>query len=579
MTQHALFALGTTALLMGCASQPRPAPAPTAIAPVMACEHLAQLRLPASAIALPTRGARITSAQSKAPTEARPHPSNGTWLHALPAYCEVKGEIDPVDRTAPVIQFQLNVPTVWNGRAMHIGGGGLNGNIPANLAVVAASGSPVSAAMPPDVPYPLTRGYALFGGDSGHQGPAGEWALNDEAWLNFAHAGLKKTRDAAVAVLTHLHGQRPRTTYFMGTSQGGREALEVAQRYPDDYAGVMANVPLIGYSAHVVAKTIFATLQTGEAWISPAAAVLIAQEVMRQCDALDGLEDGVISHYRGCNALFAAERGATPYRTIRCVDGASPSAPAGSPARCLSDAQIAMAVRMRSPTAFGFPLAHGHTALPAYGTGREHSGWLNITPQPKVGERPSLGQPGTTVQYGILKDPALNLLDFRLAAHRERIQADSELIDSTNPDLSRFLGRGGKLIIKSSSSDYAVNPQMLTAWYEAVVARHGPGALERHLRYYVLPNTGHAGDGASLTTGKPIPSRIDMIKLLTDWVEHDRAPPDAPVGATMDPHPPFTVRATKPMCRFPLYPRYVGHGNPDRAESYACQHEATPTRN
>lgn len=533
-----------------------------------ACESLGQLRLPASAIALPTRGARITSAQAKAPTEAGPHPSNGTWLHALPAYCEVKGEIDPVDVTAPVIQFQLNVPTAWNGRAMHIGGGGLNGSVPANLAVVAASGSPVSAAMPPDVPYPLTRGYAMFGGDSGHQGLAGDWALNDEAWVNFAHAGLKKTRDAAVAVLMHLHGQRPRTTYFMGTSQGGREALEVAQRYPDDYDGVMATVPLIGYAAHVVAKTVFATHQTGDAWLSPAAATLIAHEVMRQCDALDGLADGVISHYRGCNALFAPEHGAQPYQAIRC---AGSSSPVGSPARCLSDAQIAMAVRLRSPTTFGFALAHGHTTLPAYGTGREHSGWLNITPQPKLGERPNLGQPGTTVQYGILKDPALNLLDFRIEAHRDRIQAASALIDSTNPDLSRFLARGGKLIIKSSSSDYAVNPQMLTAWYEAVIARHGAPAVDRHLRYYVLPNTGHAGDGASLTTGQPIPSRFDMIGLLTDWVEHDRAPPDAVTGTTMDLHPPFTVRATKPMCRFPLYPRYVGQGSPERAENYTCQ--------
>ncbi len=576
MTQHAWFALGATALLMGCASQPLPATPPTAIAPVMTCEHLAQLRLPASAIALPTRGARITSAQVKAPTEAGPHPNNGTWLHALPAYCEVKGEIDPVDVTAPVIQFQLNVPAAWNGRAMHIGGGGLNGSVPANLAVVAASGSPVSAAMPPDVPYPLTRGYAMFGGDSGHQGPAGDWALNDEAWVNFAHAGLKKTRDAAVAVLMRLHGQRPRTTYFMGTSQGGREALEVAQRYPDDYDGVMATVPLIGYAAHVVAKTVFATHQTGDAWLSPAAASLIAHEVMRQCDALDGLADGVISHYRGCNALFAPDRGAQPYQAIRCAGGSSP---AGLPARCVSDAQIAMAVRFRSPTSFGFPLAHGHTALPAYGTGREHSGWLNITPQPQVGARPNLSQPGTTVQYGILKDPALNLLDFRIEAHRDRIQAASALIDSTNPDLSRFLARGGKLIIKSSSSDYAVNPQMLTAWYEAVLARHGQDALERHLRYYVLPNTGHAGDGASLTTGKPIPSRFDMIEMLTDWVEHGREPPDAPVGATMDTQPPFTVRATKPMCRFPLYPRYVGHGNPENAASYACRHDATPIRN
>jgi feruloyl esterase len=225
---------------------------------------------------------------------------------------------------------------------------------------------------------------------------------------------------------------------------------------------------------------------------------------------------------------------------------------------------------MRSPTPFGFPVAHGHTALPAYGTGREHSGWLNITPQPRAGERPNLGQPGTTVQYGILKDPTLNLLDFTLAGAAERIQRASALIDSTNPDLSRFFARGGKMILKSSSSDYAVNPQMLSAWYEAVLARQGAAQVDRHLRYYVLPNTGHSGDGASLTTGVPIPSRIDMIRLLTAWVEEASVPPDAPVLSTMAVLPPFTVSATKPMCRYPLYPRYREGGDPAAASSYVC---------
>lgn len=561
-------------LLAACASSPAPrADQGLFVAPVLPCASLQGQAIPAAAIGLPTRGARLVSARAVAASEARAHPSNGTWLHALPAYCEVLGEIDPVDPKAPVIRFQVNVPTAWNGRAMQIGGGGLNGSIPANLAVVAASGSPLSAAMPPDTPYPLSQGYAMFGGDSGHQGDAGTWALNDEAWLNFAHAGLKKTRDAAVAVLARLHGQAPRTTYFMGTSQGGREALEVAQRYPDDYDGVVANVPLIGYAAHVTAKTLFAAQQTGDAWISPAAARLIAQEVVRQCDALDGLADGVIHHYRACNALFAGSRGALPYQAIRCENGAAPAGPppaAGEAARCLSDAQIAKAVRMRSPTVFGFPLAHGHTELPAYGTGREHSGWLNISPQPRAGERPNLGQPGTTLQFGILKDPALNLLDFRLPEHREKLQAASALIDSTNPDLSRFFARGGKMVIKSSTSDYAVNPQMLTAWVDAVRARQGSAVLDRQLRYYVVPNAGHGGDGASLTTGQAIPSRVDLIGLLTAWVEQGRTPPETPLLQTMDPLPPFAVRASRPLCRHPQYPRYRGSGDPARADSYAC---------
>lgn len=567
LRRHPALWLLPCAVLAACASHtPGAMEAPRAtVAPVVDCASLRGQRIPATAIALPTAGARISAADPVAAAAARPHPSNGTWLHALPAYCKVLGEIDPVDPRAPPIQFQVNVPTAWNQATMQIGGGGLNGSIPSNLAVVAAAGSPLSAAMPPEAPYPLSAGYAMFGGDSGHQGQAGDWALNDEAWLNFAHAGLKKTHDAAFAVIERLHGQRPRLQYFMGTSQGGREALEMAQRYPEDVDGIVATVPLIGYAGHVVAKTLLAAQQASGGWLSPADAELIAREVVRQCDALDGLADGVISHYRACNARFAADRGAAPYEALRCAGGAAPQA--GQ--RCLSDAQIAIAVRMRSPTVFGYPLAHGLTALPPYGTGREHSGWLNITPQPRAGERPALGQPGTTVQFGILKDPALNLLDFRLEAHRERLQAASALIDSTSPDLSRFFARGGRLIIKSSSSDYAVNPQMLAQWYEQLVARFGAATVDRHIRYYVLPNTGHSGDGASLTTGTPIPSRIDMIGMIRDWVEQGRVPPDAPVLATTDVLPPFTVRATKPMCRYPLYPHYRA-GDPAQAASYVC---------
>ena len=534
------------------------------IRPSISCASLEATAISPTLIGLPTAGVRLISAALVPAAAPSRDPVTGAVIHSLPEYCKVLGEIDPVDPRAPAIRFQLNVPTDWNRGIIQVGGGGLNGSIPANLAVVRPSGSPVSAAMPPDVPYPLSRGYAMFGGDSGHQGTGGEWALNDEAWLNFAHAGLKKTHDAAFTVVERLQGRRPRVSYFMGSSQGGREALEVAQRYPDDYDGVMATVPLIGYSAHVVAKTLYATQQIGAGWIPPEAATLIAREVVAQCDGLDGLADGVIGHYLACNDRFAADKGATPYRAIHCPEEAATVA-----GHCLTDAQISTAIRMRSPTAFGFELANGISTVPPYGTGREHTGWLNIAPQPAPGQRPNLGQPGTTVQFGILKDPAADLLDFSIAAHRERIREASWLIDSTNPDLTRFFGRGGRLIVKSSTSDYSVNPQIMARYYESVVATLGQERVDRHLRYYVLPNTGHAGDGASLTTNEPIPHRIDMIGMLTDWVERELAPADAPVLSTMSVTPPYDVSATRPMCRYPYHPHYQG-GDPRRAESFRC---------
>lgn len=508
------------------------------LTPRVACTSLTGQRVPAAAIALPTGGALVSSAVL-VPAAGR-----------IPEYCKLLGDILPVDVAAPNIKFQLNVPTAWNRRIIQVGGGGLNGSIPANLAALGTSGSPVSAAQPPDAPFPISRGYAMFGGDSGHQGTAGDWALNDEAWLNFAHASLKKTHDAAFALVEVLQGARPRVSYFMGQSQGGREALEVTQRYPADYDGVIATAPLIGYAQHVIAKTLYATLQTGTGWISPDKAKLIGAEVLRQCDALDGLADGVISNYLGCNARVDIE-------TLRCAGGADLGA------ACLSDAQLGTAKAMRAPLRFGFDLANGQTEFPGYGTGREGVAWLTMTPQPGLPAQPNLGQPGMTLQYGILKNPAFNLLNFSIEPYREKIVTASRLLDASNPDLSVFFARGGKLIVKSNAADYSVNPQAMYRYHDALIARLGQRAVDAHLRLYVLPGAGHNGDGTSALNGAPIPQYVDLVTMMTDWVERGATPPDAPLLMSK-------TGATQPLCRYPLYPHYMGGGDAGRAENWRC---------
>lgn len=566
---HSFLVLTTSlVLLSGCAVPPVQPQAGAAVAlqPRVPCASLAGLQIPASAIALPTRGAVLASAETVPAAAARTHLQTGAVTLSLPEHCKLLGDILSVDPAAPPIKFQLNVPTAWNRKVIQVGGGGLNGAIPANLAVIGPTGSPVSMAQPPDAPYPMSKGYAMFGGDSGHQGQGTDWALNDEAWLNFGHAALKKTHDAAFAVVRVLYGAAPERSYFMGQSQGGREALEVAQRYPADYDGVVATAPLIGYTAHVVAKTVYATLQTGAGWLSAEKAKAIGAEVVRQCDALDGLADGVISHYMACNARFAdAARTTAALQRLRCEGGADTGA------SCLSDAQIATVAAMHEPTRFGFELANGLAEFPGYGTGREGVAWLNLNPRPGLPQRPNLGQPGITVQYGILKDPGFNLLNFRIVEHRERIVAASRLIDSTNPDLGAFFAHGGKLIVKSNSADYSVNPRTLARYVEAVVARHGRERVDQHLRYYVLPHAGHGGDGASATTGEPIPQYVNLITMMTDWVERGIVPPDAPVLSAKSRQPPYAVTATRPMCRYPLYPRYDGRGDLKRAESFVCR--------
>jgi len=184
------------------------------------------------------------------------------WVEAagtVPAHCRVDGVFAPVDSasTARPINFRVILPASWTRRAAQLGGGGINGVIP-NLTGVEAGATGPSL---------LQRGFATYGSDSGHQLPAfgprqggpppappdQEWALNDEAIRNFGYAQMKKTHDVAMVLITRLYGERPRFNYYVGTSQGGREGLTVAQRYPADYDGVAANVPIVSFSTLMLA--------------------------------------------------------------------------------------------------------------------------------------------------------------------------------------------------------------------------------------------------------------------------------------------------------------------------------------
>ena len=201
-----------------------------------------------SSLAGPADGAvRIDTATLQAPTQLSvsdkaPTPA-GRIVPANPAFCKLLGHIDSVDPKAPPIKFEVNLPVEWNGRALQYGGGGFNG--------VLISGLGLPPAYPFDKASPLALGFVTAGTDSGHEQKPGEppqlFALNDEAFENFSHKAYKKVRDAARALTVRAYGKPPAKTYFMGSSEGGREALTMAQRYPDDFDGIFARVPVINW--------------------------------------------------------------------------------------------------------------------------------------------------------------------------------------------------------------------------------------------------------------------------------------------------------------------------------------------
>jgi hypothetical protein len=204
----------------------------------------------AASIGLPSSGATIDSAEFVAPSPLAPAalpfgplPPYLAVAPAAPAYCKVLGAIAPIDPAAPPIRFQVNLPTEWNGSSVQFGGGGFNG------VLITGLGLPPLA--PADRPSPLGRGFVTYGTDSGHQNAPGvplqAFALNDEALTNFAYASYKKMRDVAVALMQRRYGRPPAKLYYVGFSEGGREGLTMAQRFPADYDGIFSGVPVINW--------------------------------------------------------------------------------------------------------------------------------------------------------------------------------------------------------------------------------------------------------------------------------------------------------------------------------------------
>jgi feruloyl esterase len=533
------------------------------------CASLAGLSIPAAAIGSSTTGATVTAAVL-VPASAQsviPNPDIFTagvnpqiTQLATPAYCQISGTIAPVDPAAPNINFQVDLPLAWNQKLAQMGGSGNNGVIPGSLAGVNMRFGPES--IPPEAPYAITRGYVAYGSDSGHQGNATAWALNKESFANYGYLQLKKTHDVALHLAVAAYGMQPRKTYYFGTSTGGREALQVAQRYPQDYDGILSQVPVLAWPQTGTYDPIKRQqAQLGAGWIPPAKIAVIDQEVRRQCDASDGITDGLVANTFACNKLFDPTLVANPYANIRCPGGAD----TGN--TCLSDAQIATLNLFHAATQYPFALGYGFSSFAGWEVGSESTAnGLYSATQPSLtnanAPSPMLVATVGTTSY--------NSLLFRPEDYPAGVQYVTSVIHATNPDLSRFAARGGKLVLKSNSTDYTANPRIITQYYDSVVANMGQQSVDSFMRYYSAIGVWHNRNlGLNTLTGAPIPFYVDWIAMIDNWVEDGIVPPDAQTLTYQDPLPPFRVISSLPMCRYPTTPHYNA-GDPTAASSYSC---------
>jgi feruloyl esterase len=295
------------------------------------------------------------------------------------------------------------------------------------------------------------------------------------------------------------------------------------------------------------------------AWIPPAKYPLITAAIQKNCDDLDGLADGVISNVAACNAKLDISVSPGALQELRCASGNDEGD------TCLSTPQLAMLNSLHAPVKYPYPLPSGFSDWPGWAAG-DDTGLLSRTqPDPANPAAGPFGI-GAGVQRQVFGGSAdFDLYKFDLLKYRTRIEQLSRELD-VPADWSAFFRKGGKMIWVNSAADTISNPRSQIRLYEQVVKKNGRATTDRQMRFYLLPQGNH-GMSARSASGQVMPSNWNPAGALRDWVENGVAPPDAPILSTYSGE---SITATRPICRYPAFPKYIG-GNANWAAAFSCQ--------
>ena len=463
------------------------------------CAQLTQLKLPDIKV-----------------TEAVAVPA-GTGIKV--AHCRVAGVI------GTEIKFSLLLPDEWNRKFLMGGGGGFVGSVQNQAQFV------------------VNAGYATAGTDTGHQGGTTDaaWALDNlERQVNFGYLGVHRTAEAAKAILRSYYGSPETRAYFSGCSNGGRQALMEAQRFPDDFDGIVAGAPaadFTGIGAQFIkdVRAQFPDPKNLTPLLSPETLQAVAAQILDACDTLDGVKDGVMEDPRRCTVNVSALTG-------------------------LTAAQQAALKTIYAPTRAG-----SETVFPGqpFGGEGEAAGW----PAWISGAAPRAGQPagpslrfafGTQLfKYLVFNDPAWDYTRYDLSTWRADTKKTASFLNATNPDLDAFKSKGHKLLIWHGWSDAGLSPLATIQYYESVQARDPK--MDAYVRMFLMPGVLHCGGGAG-------PDNADWAAAIDGWVESGQAPARiiAQKGAS-------AAARTRPLCPYPQHAVYRGAGSTDQAENFVCK--------
>lgn len=448
-----------------------------------------------------------------------------------PSYCKIRGQIQPE------IQFEVSLPIEWNRRFYMFGNGGYAGE---PLEAPNRIGQRVSA---------LKRGFVVAQTNTGHDAivePGGTFALQRQKLLDYAFRSLHTTAETGKRLATAFYGSRPTKSYFEGCSTGGRQALILAQRFPEDFDGIVAGAPVLYFSGTMVSYSKMAQAFTA-APIPYAKLKTLSDRIYATCDDKDGLKDGLIDDPRRCDFR--------PSRDLpKCADGAENS-------ECFTAAQISTLEKIYNDVQ-----SNGKRFFPGWPVGIEvagsngRSGWDNWI----VNEK---GQPTIQVNFAENffrylafpeKNPKFELGSVNFDEDPKRLEWIHSVLDATDADLGSFKKRGGKLLMYFGWADPALNAQMGVDYYESVTAKIGASTPE-FFRLFMVPGMFHCGGGVGC-------SSFDKLTPLMQWAEKNTAP-ESIIGSRIVNN---KTDRTRPLCPYPQVAKYKGSGSIDDAANFIC---------
>ncbi len=499
------------------------------------CESLSSLKLPETT---------ITAAQSIPPGSYTA--PDGQVFTNMPAFCRVAATLTPTSDSDIGIEMWMPA-SIWNGKFEGVGNGGFAGAID-------------YSALAPAVQL----GYATVSTDTGHVGSSydGSFALgHPQKIIDFGYRSIHLMTLRGKQISAAFYGENAQHSYFDGCSTGGRQALMEAQRFSNDYDGIIAGDPVAYYTHHHVGGNLWVARQMfnhPDSTVFTTQDTLLGNAVNAACDVLDGVVDGVLNDPRLCHFDPAK---------LRCQASQKPP-------NCLTAEQVEA---VRNIWTGPDQIVHRHDYYPPFERGGEADGWpFSISPQPPPAQQTDhhaeIGIP--FFQYFVFDNPNWDFRSFNWVSGPAYVdnkvvvpgQTLASVLNSIDPDLSKFHAGGGKLIQYHGFSDPEVPPLTSINYFESVVNFPGESMqwTQEFYRLFMVPGMNHCkgGPGANV---------FDMLTPLVQWVEDDVAPSRIIATHYVNNNPTQGVQFTRPLCSYPQEAVYKGSGNTNDAANFVCK--------